>query len=394
MTTEQNRQRSDILNTQVVTIDTAKRLGVVKELLVDIDRREVVALGLRDNLLALAGMPRYMLLSSIRRVGDTILVDDEDVIEDVEVEAYSTLITGFFLLCLVYYYGAEVALIDPSVMPLTKPEAIAIGLGFLVLGWLVYDWLCRSAFGEDDAILGGLLMLYCAVSAWALCHLFSGRGAYIHFGAMLGTIMVLNVYYVIIPGQRELVKAKEEGRTPDPKYGLMGRQRSVHNTYFTLPVLFTMISGHYAGLYGHEWNWVLLLLISVAGALVRVWFVQRHKGNQNPLVLAAGLVVLAITALVSLPRPQADIGPPASFAEVQPIFKERCQSCHAAKPTQEGFAAPPKGVILETPEELRARAAIINQQVWVTRVMPPGNMTHMTDAERRLIARWFKGGAE
>ena len=237
-------------------------------------------------------------------------------------------------------------------------------------------------------------MLYCAVSAWALCHLFSGRGAYIHFGAMLGTIMVLNVYFVIIPGQRELVKAKEEGRTPDPKYGLMGRQRSVHNTYFTLPVLFTMISNHYAGLYGHEWNWVLLLLISVSGALVRVWFVQRHKGNQNPLVLAAGLVVLAITALVSLPRPQADIGPPASFAEVQPIFKERCQSCHAAKPTQEGFAAPPKGVLLETPEEIRARAAMINQQVWVTRVMPPGNLTNMTDAERRLIARWFKGGAE
>ena len=132
-------------------------------------------------------------------------------------EAYTTLITGFFLLCLVYYYGAEIALIDPSVMPLSKPEAIAIGLGFLVLGWLVYDGLCRSAFGEDDAVLGGLLFLYCAVAAWALCHLFSGRGAYLHFGAMLGTIMVLNVYFVIIPGQRELVKAKEEGRTPDPE---------------------------------------------------------------------------------------------------------------------------------------------------------------------------------
>ena len=212
-------------------------------------------------------------------------------------EAYTTLITGFFLLCLVYYYGAEIALIDPSVMALDKTEAIALGLASLVVGWLVYDWLCRSAFGSDDAVLGGLLFLYCAVAAWALCHVFSGRGAYIHFGAMLGTIMALNVYFVIIPGQRELVKAKEEGRTPDPKYGLMGRQRSVHNTYFTLPVLFTMISNHYAGLYGHEWNWVLLLMISVAGALIRVWFVQRHKGDPNPLVLAAGLVVLALTAL-------------------------------------------------------------------------------------------------
>ena len=156
--------------------------------------------------------------------------------------------------------------------------------------------------GVQQATLGGLLFLYCVAAAWALCHIFSGRGAYIHFGGMLGVIMALNVYFVIIPGQRELVKAKREGRTPDPKYGAMGRQRSVHNTYFTLPVLFTMISNHYAGLYGHEWNWILLILISVAGALIRVWFVQRHKGNANPAVLAYGLIMLAVTALLSLPR--------------------------------------------------------------------------------------------
>ncbi len=159
---------------------------------------------------------------------------------------------------------------------------------------------------------------------------------------MLGTIMVLNVYFVIIPGQRELVKAKEEGRIPDPIHGIRGRQRSVHNTYFTLPVLFTMISNHYAGLYGHEWNWVLLLAISIAGALIRVWFVQRHKGNANPLVLAAGFVFIAFTALLALPRPSADGGGPVAFAEVQPIIQARCVSCHAAKPTQEGFLAPPK----------------------------------------------------
>jgi len=139
---------------------------------------------------------------------------------------------------------------------------------------------------------------------------------------------------------------------------------------------------------------VLLITISVAGALVRVWFVQRHKGNANPLVLASGLVMLAITALAALPRPTVDIGPPASWAEAEPIIKARCQSCHSTKPTQEGFAAPPKGVVFENRDEVRARAAMINQQVWVTRVMPPGNLTHITDAERRLIARWFKGGAE
>ncbi|OFW99439.1 MAG: hypothetical protein A3D94_10765 [Alphaproteobacteria bacterium RIFCSPHIGHO2_12_FULL_66_14] len=309
-------------------------------------------------------------------------------------EAYTTLITGFFLLCLVYYYGAEIALIDPSVMNLGKAEAIGLGLASLVVGWLVYDWLCRSAFGDDDVVLGGLLFLYCAVAAWALCHLFSGRGAYVHFGAMLGTIMALNVYFVIIPGQRELVKAKEEGRTPDPKFGQMGRQRSVHNTYFTLPVLFTMISNHYAGLYGHEWNWVLLLMISLAGALIRVWFVQRHKGDPDPLVLTAGLVMLALTALLALPRPSADGGGPVSFDQVLPIIQARCVSCHAAKPTQEGIAAPPKGVILEAPSQIRALAAAINQQAAASRVMPPGNMTHITDAERRMIARWFKGGAQ
>ena len=194
--------------------------------------------------------------------------------------------------------------------------------------------------------------------------------------------MVLNVYFVIIPGQRELVKAKQEGRVPDPKYGLMGRQRSVHNTYFTLPVLFTMISNHYAGLYGHEWNWVLLIMISVAGALIRVWFVQRHKGKQTRWCWPRAWSMLALTALVSLPRPTVDIGPPASFAEVQPVFQARCQPCHATRPTQEGFAAPPKGVLLETEAEIRARAPMINQQAWVI----PGHAARQPDPHHRRRA--------
>jgi uncharacterized membrane protein len=160
-------------------------------------------------------------------------------------------------------------------------------------------------------------------------------------------------------------------------------------------VLFTMIANHYAGLYGHPWNWVLLVMISAAGALVRVWFVQRHKGNANPLVLASGLVVLALTAIVSLPRPDPEMaGGPVAFAEVQPVIQQRCAPCHAAKPTQEGFAAPPKGVILETPDEIHTRAATIYQQAVASRVMPPGNLTNITDAERGLIARWFKSGAQ
>ena len=309
-------------------------------------------------------------------------------------EAYTTLITGMFLMGLVYYWGAEIALIDPGVMQLEKWQAIGLGLAWLVGGWLFYDWLCRSAFGQDDAVLGGLLFGFCALSAWAMCQMFSGRGAFIHFGSMLGVIMALNVYFVIIPGQRELVKAKEEGRLPEAKYGLMGRQRSVHNTYFTLPVLFTMISNHFAGIYGHPWNWVLLLLISLSGALIRVWFVQRHKGDANPAVLWSGLVVLGFAALLSQPRPDNLGSGPAAFEDVQPIVQARCLSCHAAKPTQEGIAAPPKGVILETPSQIRAQAAAINQQTFATKVMPPGNMTQITDAERRTIARWFKAGAQ
>ncbi|MBM3645245.1 MAG: urate hydroxylase PuuD [Alphaproteobacteria bacterium] len=307
-------------------------------------------------------------------------------------EAYTTLITGFFLLCLVYYYGAEIALIDPAVRALDKPTAIAIGLGFIVGGWVIYDALCKSAFGDDPLVLGGLVALLSAVAAFALCHLFSGRGAFIHFGAMLGTIMVLNVYFVIIPGQAELVRAKEEGRPVDPKYGLMGRQRSVHNTFFTLPVLFTMIANHYAGVTAHEWNWVLLILISLAGGLVRLWFVERHKGAGNPLTLGSGLVVLGLAAILALPRNEPGGSGPASFAEVAEIVKARCASCHALKPTQENIAAPPKGILLENEAQIRSQAVSLYQQSAATRAMPPGNMTEMTEPERRLIARWFRGG--
>ena len=324
-------------------------------------------------------------------------------------EAYTTLITGFFLLCLVYYYGAEVALIDPSVMALGKPEAIAIGLGFLVLGWLVYDGLCRSPLGEDDAVLGGLLAIFCAGSAWALCHLFSGRGAYIHFGAMLGTIMVLNVFFVIIPGQRELVKAKQEGRVPDPKYGLKGRQRSVHNTYFTLPVVFAMLSTHYATAYAHADAWLVLASFMAAGALIRQFFVLWHSGGRAWWMLGvAALVLIGVFAWIkprapapvaapaaaagaaSMPAPQAAAAsanlPVPDSAALMPLVAKHCAICHSAHPQLMGAA--PKGVLLDTVEQLDAHKALIGRQVGVLRVMPPGNLTQLSEDERALIARW------
>jgi uncharacterized membrane protein len=309
-------------------------------------------------------------------------------------EAYTTFVTGFFLLCIVYYYGATTHLIDPAVADLSPAVAIAIGIGSIAGGWIVYDALCRSPLGRNDAALAAVMALLLAATAYGLCQLFSGRGAYIHFGAIIGTIMVANVFFVIIPGQRELVKAKREGRPPDPIHGLRGKQRSVHNTYFTLPVLFTMISSHYAMTFGHAWNWLVLVALSMAGALIRVWFVLRHKGRASPVPLALGIALLAGTAVAIAPaRPPQQVGEAVAMAELKPVIDRRCATCHAAKPTQEGFDAPPKGLKLDSERLIRANAAFIYQQTVTQRVMPPGNVTEMTDEERALVRRWFESGS-
>ncbi len=300
-------------------------------------------------------------------------------------EAYSTLISGFFLLCLIYYAGAEVYLIDKSVADISQSAAIAIGLATLAGGWLIYDRLCESPLIQHQGWFALVLALLLSGAAYGLCHVFSARGAFIHFGAMLGTIMVANVYFVIIPGQRELVAACAEGRVPDTRPGLRGKQRSVHNTYFTLPVLFSMISTHYAMLYGSRWNWAVLMAVAVAGALIRVYFVARHKGPASPVPLVAGALIL-IGVMVAL-APAARGGGTTEFAQVQQIVAQRCAVCHAATPTQPGFAAAPKGVMLDTPERIQTQALAIKLQVG-SRVMPIGNLTQMTEEERARIAAW------
>src|SRR6266702_6403454 len=222
-------------------------------------------------------------------------------------EAYSTFLSGFFLLGLLYYAQAEVYLIDPRVAALSKPAAIGIGLGFIIGGWVVYDALCRSPLAKSGAWLGCLIALLSSAAAYALCRLFSGRGAFIEFGAMLGTIMVANVYFVIIPGQREMVRAKQEGREPDPKHGIAGKLRSTHNTYFTLPVIFVMISNHYAMTYGARYNWLVLIAMSFAGACIRGWFVARHKpagrrGVASAVPAALGVLTLAGVVVALAPE--------------------------------------------------------------------------------------------
>lgn len=309
-------------------------------------------------------------------------------------EAYWTWLSGIFLLALIYWYGAEIYLIDPAVAALSKPVAIAIGLGTIVLGWLVYDVLCKSRLGQNDRLLGIAVCLFTVLVAYGLCQVFSGRGAFIHYGAMLGTIMVANVFFVIMPGQRELVSATEAGRPPDPAPGMKAKQRSVHNTYFTLPVLFVMISNHYAMTYGHAYNWLILLAISLIGALIRVYFVARHKGSASPLpLLAAALLTLALVAALAPQSTQNTGATAVSFAQVQQIITQRCATCHATHPTQAGFTAAPKGVVFDTAQDITGQALTIHQQTVVSKAMPIGNLTRMTDTERALIDQWFQAGA-
>jgi uncharacterized membrane protein len=307
-------------------------------------------------------------------------------------EAYWTWITGFALLALMYYANAELYLIDPQVMPLSKPAAIGIALATLVGGYAIYEALCRSPLARNDWILSAALLLILGLAAWGLSRVFSGRGAFIHYGAILGTIMVANVAHVIIPGQRRMVQAMSAGRQPDPKDGLMGKQRSVHNTYFTLPVVFTMISNHYAMTYGQRWGWLLLILVTLAGALVRVWFVMRHKGRAPAWVWILGvLLVAAAAALIAPEKPRQ--GAAASFPEVKQVIDTRCVSCHADKPSFQGLPEAPKGVKLDRPERVRAQALQIHQQTVLSKAMPPGNLTGMTDEERALLDRWYRSGA-
>jgi uncharacterized membrane protein len=306
-------------------------------------------------------------------------------------EAYSTWLSGMFLLVLVYWVGAEVYLVDRGVADLSQGGAIAISAACIAGGWLVYDAVCRSPVARNPQVFAVILLLLCTLLAWGLTQWFGGRGAYMHFGAVLGTIMVANVFFVIIPGQKRMVEAAQRGETPDPEPGLRAKQRSVHNTYFTLPVLFVMTSNHYAMVYGHAWNWAILVGISLAGALIRVYFVARHRGSASPLpaVLAVAILLAIVAAIAPRPQPRGFV--PVAFDEVRDIIAARCVACHAAEPTHPAFAAAPLGVAFDTDEQIRAEATRIHQQTVVAMVMPIGNFTGMTDAERKIIDRWYRG---
>ena len=308
-------------------------------------------------------------------------------------EAYWTWISGFALLVVMYYLHAQVYIIDNSVAALTPLQAIGISVALIVVGWLFYDQLCKRLGFERETWIAAAMIAFTTLAAWGLWHVFSGRATYIEIGAMLGTIMVANVAHVIIPSQRKLVEAKNQGVAPDPVEGLRGKQRSVHNNYFTLPVLFIMISNHYPLTYGHPRGWLVLIAILLLAAYVRHFFNLRHKGRKVwaiPITAAIGALALAIA--IAPPKPEAGNAAP-TFAQVQAIIGQRCVSCHADKPTQEGFAAAPKDVKLDAPERITANEQRIYEQVVATKAMPIGNLTGMTDAERATIAAWVAGGA-
>jgi len=309
--------------------------------------------------------------------------------------SYTTWMSGFALFTALYLLAPDTYLIDKNVLDIAPLTAIAAALGFLVAGWLVYDLLCRR-LGQRDRVLGVCVGIYVLLAAWLACHIFAGRAAYLITGAMLATIMSANVFFVIIPGQRKVVNALLKGEQPNPIYGKRGKQRSVHNTYFTLPVVFVMISNHYAMTYTNRYNWLVLALIMLAGALIRQFFVLRHRGRVLWYLPAAGVVLLGLALACTLPRPAPSAalpagGAPLTLAAIQPIMTQRCVQCHAAHPTMMGSA--PAGVLLDTPDGILRNAARIYQQTVQLKAMPLGNATQITDAERATLALWFEQGA-
>ncbi len=318
-------------------------------------------------------------------------------------EAYWTWITGFLLLAIIYYLGAGVYLVDANVADITPGTAVAIGIGALVASWFVYDLLWRSPLAKNrPPLAAGISVLLLVGLAFGLSQVLSGRGAYIHVGAVLGTLMAGNVYRVIMPAQRELVAATNEGRSQDRSLSAFAEQRSLHNNYMTLPVLFVMVSNHYPGTYAHEFNWLVLAVLFLAGVLVRYFFNVRHRRGYlaSAWALGAAAVVLAGLYLAdALERGDGVAAAPdgedaVAFSTVRAVVTHHCTNCHSERPTHEAFEAPPSGFVLDTPQQIKSGAQRILARAVVTNAMPLGNETGMTQEERDLLANWIYQGAK
>lgn len=313
-------------------------------------------------------------------------------------EAYFTWISGISLLVLIYYIGAETFLIDPAKADLTPTMASAIGLAAIAIGWLFYDLLCRSPLGKSNQTVGIIWFVFMTFAAWALSQIFNDRAAYIHVGAIVGSVMVGNVFFVIIPNQRKAVKALTSGEVPDPALGQAGKRRSLHNNYMTLPVLFIMISNHYPITYGAERPWLVLALISATGIAVRHIFNMRHRAMKTESITAVAGMLAAVTMIyVAVERidfqSTASAAPAVAFADVQPIIATHCAACHGAQTTHPAFAEAPLGIVLGNHAQIAAHSAQIKAVAVDSNVMPIGNETQMTDEERAILGNWIAQGA-
>ena len=309
-------------------------------------------------------------------------------------EAYSTWLTGMVLLSVIYYLGAESYLIDREVADLTQLEAIALGLGLIFSSYIFYERLCKSRLRNNTFLIAVILSIVGVFLVYLLTNLFSGRGAFIHFGAIIGTLMVGNVFRVIIPSQRALVSAIESGSEPDPEWGLRAKLHSTHNTYLTLPLIFIMISAHYPHTYAHSLNWLILLIVCVTTAFVRHYFVLRHKQVNKPQIIAVSLLVIFALAYYLMP-PRIEVGELTVSergvlnGQVEMIVLDRCGSCHSANPTDEVFTMAPGGVMLDNLEQIRQWSGRIKARSVDTKDMPFLNKTGMLDEERVLLGQWI-----
>ena len=318
-------------------------------------------------------------------------------------ESYATWLSGFAMLILVYYLGSELYLIDPEVADLTTLQAVGISLASLGFGWIAYDLICKSRFGDDNTrLMIGLYFILVAMS-WGYTQVFTGRAALLHLGAFTATLMSANVFFIIMPNQRIVVADLQAGRSPDPKYGKIAKQRSTHNNYLTLPVIFLMLSNHYPLIFATEYNWLIASLVFLMGVTIRHWFNSRHARRGNPhwtwgLTVLLFLIIawLSTAPMRHVPEEATLQGraltyaSAAGFDDVVSIVQGRCAMCHAAEPSWEGMYWPPKGVVLETPAQIAREARRIYLQAGLSHAMPPANLSHIDPAERDAIVQWFR----
>jgi len=314
-------------------------------------------------------------------------------------EAYTTWISGFILLIIVYYLNAEGIMIDKNINDINTFAAIIISLTFLLSSWFIYDFLCKSKLIDNSIFFSITCLILATLVSYILTQIYGSRAAYIHVGACLGTIMAANVFRVIIPSQKDMVKAALENKAPDLQKGISAKNRSIHNNYITLPVLFIMISSHFPFTYGHKYNWLILAIISIIGALVRHYFnLKNKKQNKIWILPLAAFGMICLMLYVSIPKinqnnQSSNFNEVISFNEINNIIKYRCGVCHASKPTFEGFEDPPLGIIFDTPQDILKNIDKIKAQVIDSDIMPPGNLTGITETERIKINNWILQGS-